>query len=283
MYLVLFGQKDVNNAGILPWLPTRWAKYCEGMSVADVETAVTELEEHRFVFVDTDTDELLIRTFIRGDGVIKQPNVFKNALKCAELIESERLRRVLASELRGLRRRDAEAVADRIDPNPSETLTEGFENPSETLPEPLNPSGTPREPRGEGVGEGEKVPTADRELGGRAHAYTHTRARETIPPSPHCSKHPDGTDAPCRPCGLARHARAEWDAAQLAAEKHAQSEQTRLAAEARAHAIANCDLCDPDGYIGITPCDHDPDFDDRFRQGMAKARAAITQPKRGAA
>ncbi len=96
MYMVLFGQKDVNNAGVLPLMESRWAKYCDSMSVDDVRDALRQLEEARFVFVDEDTEELLIRSFIRGDGVVKQPNVFKNALKCAELVDSPKLREVLA-------------------------------------------------------------------------------------------------------------------------------------------------------------------------------------------
>ncbi len=279
MYLVLFGQKDVNNAGVLPWLPTRWAKYCKDTTPTDIEAAVVELEEHRFVYVDTDTDELLIRSFIRGDGVVKQPNVFKNALKCAELVESERLRRVLASELRGLRRRDAEAVADRLDPNPSETPPEGFEDPSETLPEPLNPSRTPREPRGVGVGEGEKSPTADGDLGGRARTYTHARAREQVPPPPHCPKHPDGTDAPCRPCGTARQRRVDWDAEQNRLAALTRSTEARERAELRAQAIAECSMCDDDGYDNGVLCDHDPERAERASRFVAQIKSGLRKPK----
>lgn len=279
IYMMLFGQKDVNNAGVLPLMESRWAKYCTSMSAADVRAGLEELEAARFVFVDDDTEELLIRSFIRGDGVVKQPNVLKNAFKCAELVDSPRLRKVLAAELRGLRRKDAEAVADRLDPNPSETLTEGFGNPSETLPEPLNPSRRVREPRGVGVGEGEKSPTANGELGGRAHAYTHARAREMLPPSPHCPKHPEGTDAPCRACGSAREARAAWDTEQERITKLAQSEEARRAAEVRAQAIEDCDLCDSDGYAGLRWCDHDPESAERARRGSALVRAAFTKPK----
>lgn len=34
------------------------------------------------------------------------------------------------------------------------------------------------------------------------------------PPAPFCSKHPGGTDDPCRACGNARRRRDDWDAAQ---------------------------------------------------------------------
>ena len=281
MYIMLFGQKDVNNAGVLPLMESRWAKYCNGMTVEDVRERLGELEASRFVFVDDDTEELLIRSFIRGDGVVKQPNVFKNALKCAELVDSPRLRRVLSAELRGLRRRDAGEVADRLDPNPSETLPDAVLNPSETLREPLNPSGRVREPRGVGVGEGEISCTADGDLGGRAHAYTHARARELIPPSPHCPKHPEGTDAPCRACGDARRAHGEWESQQALDRLAQKSAEAHERAELRAQAIAACDLCDDDGYTAGSVCAHDPDLADRAKRGMAKVREELS--KRGAA
>ncbi|KJF21939.1 hypothetical protein C7T36_18335 [Rhodococcus sp. AD45-ID] len=177
MYLVLFGQKDVNNAGMLPLMPARWAKYCDETDVDHVWACLSELATRDFIVFDTDSDELLIRSFIRGDGVVKQPNVFKNALKCAELVDSPSIRIVLATELRKLRRRDADAVAEQIEPNPSETLCEPFPKGSETLPEPLNPSRTLREPHGEGVGEGVKEPNALTQVLENKHARANSNAR----------------------------------------------------------------------------------------------------------
>lgn len=278
MYLVLFGQKDVNNAGLLPLMVNKWAKYCESTTIADVMAALDELQGAGFIYYDDDTEELLIRSFIRNDGVLKQPNVFKNALKCAELIESPRLRSVLARELRSLRRKDAEHTAALLDPNPSETLPEPFPTASETVPEPLNPSRTPLEPRGVGVEEEEISCSADGDLGGRAHAHTRTREADAEQPSPHCPKHPDGTNDPCRPCGDARKHRADWDAEQLRARQIAVSTEARTRADLRAQAITACNLCDDDGYASGRPCDHDPDAADRVRRGIAAARAAITKP-----
>ncbi|WP_051637269.1 hypothetical protein [Rhodococcus sp. UNC363MFTsu5.1] len=274
-YMVLFGQKDVNNAGVLPLMPSRWARYCEGLTEADVWADLAELQAARFIYFDTDSDELLIRSFIRGDGIEKQPNVLKNALKCAELIDSPLLRQVLAAELRKLRRKDADAVADMIEPDPSGRVSEPFPNPSETLPEPLNPSRTPREPRGVGEGEEVLLRTADEELGGRARVHTHTR--EAQPPTPHCPKHPQGTDAPCRACGAARQAREAWDLTESRRRIEVQRAEREKRVEAAKQAIAACALCDDEGYAGTTVCDHDPDVAERNRRGSALVRAALAQ------
>lgn len=47
----------------------------------------------------------------------------------------------------------------------------------------------------------------------RGHARTD---RESGPPDPFCPTHPDGTDDPCRPCGVRRLRRKKWDDEQLA-------------------------------------------------------------------
>ncbi|AQT78304.1 hypothetical protein B1R94_02220 [Mycolicibacterium litorale] len=74
------------------------------------------------------------------------------------------------------------------------------------------------------------------------------------PPSPHCSRHPNGTDKPCHACGAANDARKAWDTEQAntaAARRRAFWTQTRP---------ATC--CDPNGMTdlgnGVTRCpNHD--------------------------
>ncbi|MBP2208184.1 hypothetical protein JOJ86_005910 [Rhodococcus percolatus] len=160
-----------------------------------------------------------------------------------------------------------------------EPFSEGFSRPGET--EPFT-EGFP-----EGFGEGSvvvevevevaKSPTADGYVGGRVRARPSTR---TEPPPAHCSKHPEGTDAPCRACGDARQARTAWDAEQKRLTARAQSDEVRQRAEDRAQAIADCDICDEDGYDRLTLCDHDPDTAERAKRGIALIRETL--PKRAA-
>lgn len=146
-YMMLLAQKDINNAGVQPLMIRKWAKACDHTTEADVIASLDELQAHRFICYDTDTEELLIRSFIRNDGIIKQPNILKNALRVAEQTESPRLRKALADELGSLKRSDASEVASRIVPD-------DVPNPYGTLPEPLNPSERVSKGRGDGVGEG---------------------------------------------------------------------------------------------------------------------------------
>ncbi len=64
------------------------------------------------------------------------------------------------------------------------------------------------------AGERERERESEREWGDeRGHARTD---RESGPPDPFCPAHPEGTDDPCRPCGVRRLRRKKWDDEQIA-------------------------------------------------------------------
>ncbi|MCX5601571.1 hypothetical protein OOK29_25815 [Streptomyces phaeochromogenes] len=98
MYLFLISQPNLDHAGVLPLTLKRWSRKAAGLTVTDVEKVLTELAERGFVVIDDDTEELLIRTFVRNDGVWKQPKVMASMVSSAEEISSHALRRVLLTE-----------------------------------------------------------------------------------------------------------------------------------------------------------------------------------------
>ncbi|MBO9555566.1 hypothetical protein [Cellulomonas sp.] len=99
LYLFLLSQPDLTQAGLLPLRARRWAQKYAGGSADAVRAALGVLEAARFVVVDDDTEEVLVRTFVRNDGVYKQPKVMLRMREDAKLIESERLREAFAVEL----------------------------------------------------------------------------------------------------------------------------------------------------------------------------------------
>lgn len=277
----LLSQKELDRAGLLPLQITKWAKACHAMTIDDLCADLKALQAARFVCIDEDTDELLVRSYMRRSNVIKQPNLLKNALKCAAMAASDSLRHELAVELRRMGRKDTISTADDIDPGePPETLPEPFANPSETLPEPLNPSGTPREPRG--VGEGEGVVTSVGGYVGGSHAHVRTREApepatpSNDPPPTTCPQHPNGTDQPCRPCAETRHRRDAWTTEHHRLEAENRHTERIATAELRTAEIDACDLCDHTGYRDSRVCHHDPHQDERNTRGMEKVRKALT-------
>lgn len=51
--------------------------------------------------------------------------------------------------------------------------------------------------------------------------------RDSGPPDPFCPAHPDGTDDPCRPCGVRRLRRKKWDDEQIAEARRVVFEEER--------------------------------------------------------
>ncbi|MEV6448476.1 hypothetical protein [Amycolatopsis sp. NPDC051716] len=102
LYLQLMSQQKLSYAGVLDLAMKRWAGPHPDLDTPEVRAALDELDYARFVVVDHDTEELLVRTFIRNDELYKQPNVLRGALRVAFDIESPKLRAALAVELRKL-------------------------------------------------------------------------------------------------------------------------------------------------------------------------------------
>jgi hypothetical protein len=236
VYFMLLSQRSLNHAGVLPLTVKKWANNCAATSTEDVWTALKKLDVARYIVVDTNTEEVLIRSFIRNDGVARQPNVLKAALRFASGVESPRLRAALAGELRRLGTDQASRVADEL--TGTEPIGKGSVNPSETLPSHVdnpgdnNPSGTVSEgfarDAGEGEGEVESVTSA----GGQV--LEKGPRPKPSKPIDRCNRHThDPEPPPCRACRDARVAAAAWEAEQQA--------ETRTA-------IRRCQMCDGEGF-----------------------------------
>ena len=143
VYLMLLSQQNLSHAGLLPLTVRRWASKAKDTTSEQIETWLGELQCERFVVVDYDTEELLIRSFIRGDEVYKQPNVMAAACTDAKAIASLMLRIEVAVEVRRIRA--IEGLSNRV--------IQLLETLSEALPEPLAKGSL----RATGMGKGTEV------------------------------------------------------------------------------------------------------------------------------
>lgn len=100
MYLLLISQHTCTQAGVVALTLRRWASMSGDGQVHVIEAALKELNARRFLVVDEDTEEVLVRSFMRNDGVARQGNVMKAALHAARGVRSHSIRQVLAAELR---------------------------------------------------------------------------------------------------------------------------------------------------------------------------------------
>lgn len=103
LYGVLIDQPSFNQAGVAPINLRRLAKAMRDTNVEPTEgellAAFARLEADRYVFLDVDTGEVLLRTMMRSDGVAAKPTVLVGALRKALQTESKKLRAVLRDEV----------------------------------------------------------------------------------------------------------------------------------------------------------------------------------------
>lgn len=141
LYCLLISYSTRNYAGVLPMTLKRWAKCTSDSTTELIVDSLKALAAHDFIAVDWDSEEVLIRTYVRNDEVYKQPNIMKSALKSASHLESEPLRWVLHDELKRLPEHKDSDVTGRVikdlveglkrQPKPGfeEGLREGFAEP----------------------------------------------------------------------------------------------------------------------------------------------------------
>lgn len=135
MFMFLISQPDLAHDGVIPLRERRWSKKAAGMTAAQITADLDELSATRFVVVDEETEELLVRSFIRRDKVYRQPNVLRSARDHLSTVSSAVIRDSVGAELARIQN-EAEDI-----PEGSKGvlmgMVEAFANPS------LNPSANP--------------------------------------------------------------------------------------------------------------------------------------------
>lgn len=99
LYLYLISQPDLTHCGAIPMRVRRWAGAAPDLTLAHIGAAVCKLRDARFVVIDPDTEELLVRSFMRHDGAAVNSNLRKAMELAIGQIESRNLQTVAVAEL----------------------------------------------------------------------------------------------------------------------------------------------------------------------------------------
>lgn len=207
LYLFLISQPNLNHAGLLPLTLRRWARKAMGLTSAALDEHLDALAKAHFIVIDDDTEELLIRSFVRNDGVWRMPKVMGAMVSGALEIESKVLRSALLAEMDRIPLKDLSdeptKIRDRVGPSIRrqvadhiDALRKAFGDPH--LPPPAGGSGTPSAPPCQTPSDtpadgGPKASTRGR--AGASHARTPAPA-PTPTPTPSLSPAAVATPAP---------------------------------------------------------------------------------------
>lgn len=283
-YFMLITQPDISAVGVLPLALTRWASRTDGITRSHLHGPMEELERAGFIAVDEETEELLVRSFVRWDKGYANPNRQPSIRDAADAVESPTLRRTIGREFA------------RLDV-PRKCVPDSYpqvEWPSDSHPD-RHPDSHPDSGPDSHPGISRSVVTKDVE---EPHSTTREPqpALRTPPPSPtggrargdanaadgehppsRCPDHIRDLSPPnCGACGDYRRAGVLWDAERAAANASARSRAAHEHAEMVRAEIDGCGMCDPDGRLASGQlCRHDPGNTDRTKQGAAAVRAVI--------
>lgn len=108
-YDAITTSEALSYVGVIDYRAGKIAALAKGQTAAKVETAVKELEADRFVILDRQTEELLIRTYIRHDGVLARVNMGKAMGRSLAKVVSLEVREAIMSELARCYREDQKA------------------------------------------------------------------------------------------------------------------------------------------------------------------------------
>lgn len=100
LYFELLTNGDINLCGVSDWREARLVKLAKDLTVVDLREAAYELGINDFIAVDPDTEEVLVRSFVRHDGVLKSPNITRSMVKDYGTIASQRLMAIVSREVR---------------------------------------------------------------------------------------------------------------------------------------------------------------------------------------
>ncbi|NNC10676.1 hypothetical protein HII28_02085 [Planctomonas sp. JC2975] len=111
LYLLLLTHSTLNYAGVAEWRPRRLAAMTAGKTADDIKHDAAELAAGLFIVVDEETEEVLVRSFVKHDGLMKQPRLVVSMTLAFASVASSRIRQVIAFEVQKLREKQPDLRA----------------------------------------------------------------------------------------------------------------------------------------------------------------------------
>lgn len=140
LYLRLLTHAGLSYCGVVEWRPKRLAQSAAELTGTDVEMFAAPLEERNFLVIDRETEECLVRSFVKHDGLLDKWNLAAAVARTFTAVASKPIRGAIAHELQRLReahpdyrgwtRDDVKKVLRRVAIDPTEARAMTQPNPT---------------------------------------------------------------------------------------------------------------------------------------------------------
>ena len=108
LFIHLSTHADLSHCGVLDWRLKRIVPKANGLTLDVLESAAQELIENVYIVPDEDTEEVLVRSFMRSDGLLKQRNMGAAVAKAYASVASRKIRGIVVHELHRLQAENPE-------------------------------------------------------------------------------------------------------------------------------------------------------------------------------
>ena len=100
LYFAMLTHPTITSCGVLDWREPKLVKRASGITIPELRQAAWDLGQKRFIAVDPETEEALVRSFVRHDGMLKTPNTAKALVREYGDIASTKLMELVSIETR---------------------------------------------------------------------------------------------------------------------------------------------------------------------------------------
>lgn len=104
LYLHIITSPTLSYCGVADWRPARIAALTSDMGPRDVDLAAVDLECNHYLVIDRDTEEVLVRSWVKHDGLMGKWNMAAALARTYGEVASKVLRGVIVYELHRLKK-----------------------------------------------------------------------------------------------------------------------------------------------------------------------------------
>jgi len=111
LYFKLMSHPKLDYCGVVEFHPGRLAAMTREQTADHIIVAAQELSDTFYCVFDQSTDEVMVRGFLRHDGVLLQPRLAVSAAKAYAAIASNKIRAVVVHEVIRFRKENPDLTA----------------------------------------------------------------------------------------------------------------------------------------------------------------------------
>lgn len=130
-YLMISSHPKINSCGVLDLPVPRLTKKARNLNAMDLRAQIHELVEHRYLVTDPEeTDEILVRSYLRHDGMFRLGRPARRIALEWRQIESPAIKDAVKTELKRLHQEEPNAIGWPIIATADADLMASIETPN---------------------------------------------------------------------------------------------------------------------------------------------------------